>query len=564
MFGRGSLVGLWVVTLVGALVLPARGAGLPTDWTNADIGSPDTMGSTVYDSAKGTWTVTGSGNDIWGAQDQFQYAYTKLKGDGNVTARILSQDGGNPAGWSRNGLMIREGEAADARHFIMALGNIPAVPGGTGSHPWSSNGQFFSIRRYESGTSNYEFNRTLGNFPQYNQEARHGNVGMRELPIWVRLQRVGNVITSYNSPDGKIWSAQTVPQKLGDAPLPETMLVGLAVSGMSGSVSTTVYDSVSASNDVLLPGPSNVDATPSRNDNEVLVTFTGVPNATSYTIYRQAVGDSQYTKAGSTTNLTWFIDNGPDGKGLPAGTNYRYIVTATMPQNVETAGSYPARVSVGPISSPIGPFNSYDIGTTFQGNTTLDDKGVLTIQASGNGIGYEGDGLRFVGTQVRGDITMTAQILQKPASANKDGMVAAGLMVRESLDPAARNGFIAATTADNPDDQHAVVELQWRKHFSNTADDSLGNTPADGDPPPYPFWLRITRRGIFDGGDSDTTKIEGFFSKDGTNFTKIGGDDGGVTLDRLNPLAYVGFAVTSHQDAELATAKFDANSVKFQ
>ena len=104
-----------------------------------------------------------------------------------------------------------------------------------------------------------EFNRTLGNFPHYNQEARHGAVGMRELPIWVRLQRVGNVITSYNSPDGKIWSAQTVPQTLGDAALPDTMLVGLAVSGMSGSTSTMKADNVSASNDVLLPGPSDAE-----------------------------------------------------------------------------------------------------------------------------------------------------------------------------------------------------------------------------------------------------------------------------------------------------------------
>jgi len=444
----------------------------------------------------------------------------------------------------------------------MALGNIPEKPGGV--NPWSSNGQFFSIRRYETGTDKYEFNRTLGNFPQYNQEARHGAVGMRELPIWVRLQRVGNVITSYNSPDGKIWSAQTVPQTLGDAALPDTMLVGLAVSGMSGSTSTLKADNVSASNEVLLPGPSDVEATPSRTDTEVLVTFTGVPNATGYTIYRQAQGESQYVKAGSTSNLTWFIDNGPDGKGLQAGTNYRYIVTATMPQGGETAGSYPARVAPGPIPSPIGPFNSYDIGTTFQGNTTLDSTGILSIKGSGSDIWDPGDGLRFVGTAVRGDVTMTAQILEKPVSENKDGWVKAGLMVRESLDPAARTAFVAATTADNPDDQHAVVEFQYRKHFSNTADDSLASQSAEGDPPPYPFWLRISRHALFDGGDSDTSKIEGFFSKDGTNFTKIGGDDGGVVLDRLNPLAYVGFAVTNHQDGAFATAKFNANTVKFQ
>jgi hypothetical protein len=140
-------------------------------------------------------------------------------------------------------------------------------------------------------------------------------------------------------------------------------------------------------------------------------------------------------------------------------------------------------------------------------------------------------------------------------------------MVRESLDPAARNGFICASSADNPDrnDPDVAVNFQFRKHFSNTADDSLGSQsgPNTADIK-YPLWLRIRRHGVFDGGDSDTTMIEGFTSADGTNFTKVGGDDGGVTLDRMNPLAYVGFALTSHQDGTFATAKFDANSVQFQ
>ena len=71
----------------------------------------------------------------------------------------------------------------------------------------------------------------------------------------------------------------------------------------------------------------------------------------------------------------------------------------------------------------------------------LDSSGVLTIQASGNDVWNEGDS-ELVGTAVRGDVTMTAKILERPTSANKDGWVKAGLMVRKSLDPAARNGFV--------------------------------------------------------------------------------------------------------------------------
>jgi hypothetical protein len=568
--GKRSFTALWTILLVGAFVLPAHGAGLPNGWTNKDIGNPDTKGSTVYDDAKGTWTVTGAGQDIWGDTDQFQYAYTQLKGDGHVTARILSQTGGNPNGWGRNGLMIRESEDPGARDVIMALGAKPDMPGGL--NPWSSNGQFFSIRRLQSGTSNYTFDRTLGNFPQYNQEARHGAIGTRDLPIWVRVQRRGNLITTYLSPDAKVWSSQIVPEPIGNTPLPDTMLVGLAVSGNSGTSATLVVDNVAVGNEVLLDGPSDVEATPSQTDTEVLVTFTGIPNATGYTIYRQAQGESQYTKAGSATNLTWFIDTGPDGKGLQAGANYRYVVTATVPQKssnntvaVETGGSYPARVTPGPIPFAIGSFLSYDIGTAFQGSTTLDDKGVLTIQASGSDIGLQGDGMRFVGAEAGGDITMTAKLLAKPTSANQDGSVKAGLMIRESLDPAARSAAIVATTNDNPDDTHASVLFTWRKQFGTSPDASNDkNDGTDANSTAYPLWLRIVRRNVVSTSSEPNTQIEGWQSGDGTNFTKLGGDDGGVVMDRLPPQFYIGFAVTNHRDGDFATAKFDANSVTFQ
>ena len=73
-----------------------------------------------------------------------------------------------------------------------------------------------------------------------------------------------------------------------------------------------------------------------------------------------------YTQAGTTPNLTWFTDT-----GAKAVTDYRYVVTATIPQtqggntvNVETAASFPALASPGPIPSPIGGFSSYDVGTS--------------------------------------------------------------------------------------------------------------------------------------------------------------------------------------------------------
>jgi hypothetical protein len=563
MLGRRALVSFWALALVGACAAPARGA-LPTNWKNQDIGEVTRPGSTSYDPGTGQWTVMGEGSDLWGTtDDHYQYAYTQLKGDGQITARLLSQKGGHDDGWARNGLVIRDALSPDDRHLDFVLGSVPATPAN------NSGGWWYSYCRPDKA-ANCQWNVTLGNFPQSEgQAANRGAVGIRELPEWVRLQRQGNLISAYLSPDGKVWSSQIVPQSLGSTPLPDTMYVGLGVCGhnpdaSTGDLSTMVCDNVSVTNDVLAAGPSGVEATPSQTDNEVLVTFTGVANATGYTIYRQAVGDTQYNKAGTTPGLTWFIDN-----GAKAGTNYRYVVTATVPPpgggtaTAETAASYPALVSPGPIPTPIGSFNSYDIGTNFQGSTTLDGQGTLTIQASGTDIYNAGDGMRFVGTEYAGNVMMTAKILAKPTSANTDGWVKGGLMIRESLDPAARMAYVAVTTDD--DGSHAGAHFQWRKNYNdNSTDTSLGEQDGtDAASTTFPQWLRIVRRGLLTGGNP-SSQIEGWQSKDGTTFTKMGGDSGGVVIDRLNPEVYIGIAVTNHRDGDFATAMFDAKSVTFQ
>src|SRR5207248_311925 len=61
-------------------------------WTDADIGTPAIAGSASYDSMTDTYTVSGSGNDIWNNADEFHFVYQQLIGDGTITAEVLSQD----------------------------------------------------------------------------------------------------------------------------------------------------------------------------------------------------------------------------------------------------------------------------------------------------------------------------------------------------------------------------------------------------------------------------------------------------------------------------------------
>jgi Tol biopolymer transport system component len=71
---------------------------------SGDVGSPKNPGSTTYDATKRSYTLTGSGENMWADRDEFQFVWKQIKGDFIVTARgkFLSE-GGQPHkkfGWT--------------------------------------------------------------------------------------------------------------------------------------------------------------------------------------------------------------------------------------------------------------------------------------------------------------------------------------------------------------------------------------------------------------------------------------------------------------------------------
>jgi TolB protein len=76
---------------------------------HADIGNPKNAGTTLYDEGSQTYTIKGSGYNIWFNRDEFQYAYKKIGGDFMLTANFAfnaapkGADGHRKIGW-----MIRE------------------------------------------------------------------------------------------------------------------------------------------------------------------------------------------------------------------------------------------------------------------------------------------------------------------------------------------------------------------------------------------------------------------------------------------------------------------------
>jgi len=87
---------------------------------SGDVGTVAHAGSAQYDSAARTYTVAGSGENMWFAADAFHFVWKKVSGDVTLTAdvRILGQ-GGDPH--RKAVLMIRQSLDADSAYADAAV-----------------------------------------------------------------------------------------------------------------------------------------------------------------------------------------------------------------------------------------------------------------------------------------------------------------------------------------------------------------------------------------------------------------------------------------------------------
>src|SRR3979411_3301123 len=96
---------LWLVTLVcsfsfAAMVPSATpqtaSASLGVFESHSDVGTVLHPGTVEYDGSKQTYTVSGSGENMWSVADAFQFVWKKVSGDVTLTADIsFLNAGGN-------------------------------------------------------------------------------------------------------------------------------------------------------------------------------------------------------------------------------------------------------------------------------------------------------------------------------------------------------------------------------------------------------------------------------------------------------------------------------------
>jgi hypothetical protein len=173
--------------------------GLPAGWQHADIGAVPIPGNATY--TAGTFSVNGSGADIWNSADAFHYAYTTLNGDGTIIARVASIS--NVNSWVKAGVMIRASLSADSQHALMLAS--------------ASKGMAFQRRAQAGGASA----NTAGS--------------LSAAPRWVKLQRNGNLFSAYESADGANWTLVGTDTIV----MGTSVYVGLAVTSHTTSASAT-------------------------------------------------------------------------------------------------------------------------------------------------------------------------------------------------------------------------------------------------------------------------------------------------------------------------------------
>lgn len=195
---REDIIYTAIFTKVGAI---------PSPWQHSDIGNVAAAGNASV--INGTFTISGSGVDIWKQADEFHYVYQSLSGDGEIVGQVTGMT--NTNAWAKAGLMFRETLAAHAKHASMFV-----TPG--------------------SGVA-FQRRTTTGNVSQHT-----GSAG--KAPMWLKVSRKGNTFTGFKSSDGSNW------QQIGSVTINMNaqVFVGLAVTAhRDGTLNTSVFKNVSVS-----------------------------------------------------------------------------------------------------------------------------------------------------------------------------------------------------------------------------------------------------------------------------------------------------------------------------
>jgi len=180
--------------------LPVQGTpAWPVDVATAQPTAPWSM----YAQQNGRFEMVTFGSDIWNKHDDCGFYYDTASGDGVWTCRVgrLSAT----KSWAKGGLMIRASTHSGSTNVDLVV-----TPG---------NGVVFQYR-------------PVANQPQQNGAGQIDPLAA--APVYLKLQKQGNVYTAWDSPDGKSWGNKGIIAAKPDI-VGASYLVGLCATSASYS-----------------------------------------------------------------------------------------------------------------------------------------------------------------------------------------------------------------------------------------------------------------------------------------------------------------------------------------
>jgi len=273
----------------------------PQDWTvnGADTltlffrGHPAPVGSFAEETL-GTYTMTGSGADIWVPPDGFHYAYKRLSGAGTIQANILSID--NTHQYAKTGVMIRDTLDADSAYAMVVI---------------HAGGGVAFQRRVTAGDDTAE-----------------DNIAGINAPVWVKLERAaGGMFTAWYSTDGTTWEPLGAPELI-----PMALDVNIGLLLCSHDVALTCQAELS---DVQITGAVSQQWT-----NQDVGILTNTP-------------EPMYVALADSTGATVTVyHNNPDAAQITTYTEWPIDLQAIADQGVNVAAVSKLSIGVGDPDNP--------------------------------------------------------------------------------------------------------------------------------------------------------------------------------------------------------------------
>ena len=279
-------------------VTPPAGVASVTSLNQANMGDCS-GGSASYNAPAGTWTVTGQGSSLWySSEPGYRFAYRPVTGDATIIAQLTSFAGGGDLN-ARAGLVFSESLNNGDEMGAVAI----TAPNDNDDLDCFYRGHAASSHRADS----------------------HGkpNQARPRIPYWLKIERIGDRVNFFSSPDGASWSCAGS----ADYDLADTAYFGLAVSADNNSnLATATFTDVRITGgdggeaSEVPPAPYAIYASPGGD--QIPLRWLESFEADSYRIWRTTTPGGPYTLITEQPG-TSYIDT-----DILYGTHYYYAVSA--------------------------------------------------------------------------------------------------------------------------------------------------------------------------------------------------------------------------------------------